>query len=53
MLSRTIKNLESVGEKRVQYFLIVPRVRFKNRKSVHFGTDLDQFCLQNLITSLN
>ena len=44
MLSRTIKKPESVGEERVKYFVIVPRVRFlfKNRKSVHFCTDFRQ-----------
>ena len=42
-LSRKIKKPESVDEKRVQYFCIVPRVRFlfKNRKSVHFCTDFN------------
>ena len=45
MLSRKIsRHNKSEGEKRVQYFCIVPRVRFlfKNRKSVHFCTDFRQ-----------
>ena len=53
-LSRTIKKPESVGEKRVQYFCFVPKVRFlfKNKKSVNICTNFRQFCLQNLITYL-
>ena len=53
-LSRTIKRTESVGEKRVQYFLYCEwDFSSKIRKLFIFAHILDKFCLQNLITSLN
>ena len=48
--SHTIKKPESVGEKRVQYFCIVPS-EISLQVSI-FALILDKFCLQNLITSL-